>query len=534
VQSSSGTLAAANLTKYHAAQLVLHDVSLVVPPRARIGLVGPNGSGKSTLLRILAGLEEPDAGTVRRNPPGLAVGYLPQERDADARETIVGYLARRTGVADAAARLDALAARLGDDPTVAEEHAAALERFLLLGGNDLEARARAVCAEVGLRVPLEAPLGALSGGEAARAQLAAVLLARFDFFLLDEPTNDLDFAGLDRLESFIGTLPGSVVLVSHDRDFLDRTVTRIVELDEWTHRATEFAGGWSAYEEALTRERRRQSEAYERYEDEKERLEEQLRRMQRWEERGYGQGRKKKKTKDIKKAYDARIERLPTAEKPYEPWELRLSFVPARRSGDVVVTLERALVARNSFRLGPLDLKLGWSDRLVVLGPNGSGKTTLLDAILGRLPLAAGRRWVGPGVVFGELGQQREELGAGRLLTAFTDAAGVTEEDARTLLAKFGLGADHVRRESASLSPGERTRAVIALLAARGVNCLVLDEPTNHLDVPAIEELEEAVSAFAGTVLLVTHDRRFLSGFRATRRLELPPSPAPAAPADRR
>jgi ATPase subunit of ABC transporter with duplicated ATPase domains len=534
LQRPRGTLAAANITKHHAAQLVLSDITLVVPPGSRIGLVGPNGAGKSTLLRILAGLEEPDAGTVRRLPAELAVGYLPQESDADPTESLGAYLGRRTGVVAAAAEMDELARRLEGEPKLAERHAAALDRFLLLGGGDLDARAGTVCAEVGLSAPLDAPLGALSGGEAARAQLAAVLLARFGVFLLDEPTNDLDFAGLDRLERFVRNLQGSVVVVSHDRDFLDRTVERVVELDEWTHHAAEFTGGWSEYEQARAQALRRQTEAYGAFEGEKTRLEEQLRRMQQWEERGYGQGRKKKKSKDVKKSIDARIERLGAVDKPYEPWELRLELTPQSRSGDVVVRLERAVVERGLFRLGPLDLELSWADRLAIVGPNGSGKSTLLDAILGRLPLAEGTRRLGPGVVLGEVAQQRSELAHGPLLAAFTKAGGLNEEAARTLLAKFGLGADHVLRAGGSLSPGERTRALIALLAARGVNCLVLDEPTNHLDVAAIEELERALDVFPGTVLLVTHDRRFLAGFRATRRLELSPSPVRSARAGRR
>jgi ATPase subunit of ABC transporter with duplicated ATPase domains len=457
-------LAAANITKYHGAQLVLQDVTLVVPPRSRIGLVGPNGVGKSTLLRILAGEEEPDRGTVRRTPAALAVAYLPQETSP----------------------------------------------------------------------------GGVSGGEAARARLSEFLRRPLDVFLLDEPTNDLDFPGLDRLERSLAKLPGAVVLISHDREFLDRTVDRIVELDEWTHGASEFAGSWSDYERARAQALRRQHEAHDQYEGEKERLEEQQRRMQQWEERGYGQGRKKKRSKDVKKRFAGRIERLERVEKPYEPWELRLALSARQRSGDIVLRLEQAVAERGSFTLGPLDLELGWGDRLAVLGPNGSGKSTLIDVLLDRLELADGRLWLGPSVVLGELSQQCLELARGKLLPLFTRASALTEEDARTLLAKFGLGADHVQRDAASLSPGERTRALLALLAARGVNFLILDEPTNHLDVPAIEELERALDAFDGTVLLVTHDRRFLERFRATQTLELPPSRARAAravphrPADRR
>ncbi|HSC74217.1 MAG TPA: ABC-F family ATP-binding cassette domain-containing protein [Gaiellaceae bacterium] len=438
-------LAAANITKYHGAQLVLHDVTLVVPPGARIGLVGPNGVGKSTLLRILAGLEEPDRGTVRRTPPRLAVEYLPQEKTPRAA----------------------------------------------------------------------------SGGEAARARLAEFLRRPLGAFLLDEPTNDLDFDGLDWLERELTKLQGAVVLISHDRDFLDHVVSRVVELDEWTHAATEFSGGWSAYERARTSGLRRQRAAYEQYATEKERLEEQLRRMQRWEERGYGQGRKKKRTKDVKKRYGGRIERLDQVEKPYEPWELRIPLSAERRSGDVVVRIEHGVARRGEFTLGPVDLAIGWADRVAIAGPNGSGKSTLIDVLLERLPLESGQLWTGTGVVLGELTQQRGELTRGELLPLFTRESGLNDEEARTLLAKFGLGADHVRRDAGSLSPGERTRALLALLVARGVNCLILDEPTNHLDVPAIEELERALDAFDGTVLLVTHDRRFLETFRATQVVDL-------------
>jgi ATPase subunit of ABC transporter with duplicated ATPase domains len=440
----AGSLVAAGVSMSYGAEVVLADVDLVVPARARIGLVGPNGAGKSTLLRLLAGLEEPDAGRVRRTPPGLAVGYLAQERDGD---------------------------------------------------------------------------GSRSGGQEARGALSELLRGGFDVLLLDEPTNDLDFAGLAWLERALASHPGSVVVISHDRAFLDRTVTRIVELDEWTCGTKEYSGGWSDYEAERERRRERHYRRWESSLAERRRIEEQQRRMAEWERRGYGQGRKKKKSKDVKRTYGAKLARVETAEKPYEPWELQLEIAPAVRSGDVVLRLERAVVERGGFRLGPLDLEVGWGDRLAVAGPNGSGKTTLLDALLGRLPLASGTRLLGAGVVLGELEQDRAALtGPQTLLDVFRD---YEEGTARTLLAKFGLGADDVLRPAASLSPGERTRAGLALLTARGVNCLVLDEPTNHLDVEAIEELERALSAYDGTVILVTHDRRFLEAFAPGRTIDL-------------
>jgi ATPase subunit of ABC transporter with duplicated ATPase domains len=514
-------LAASGVSKSYGAQVVLADVDLVVPPRARIGLVGPNGTGKSTLLRLLAGVDVPDRGAIRRTA-AVAVGFLPQERDPLPGETLHAYLARRAGVAEPEEEMDTLAARLIDEPEQAQAYNEALDAFLARGGGDLEQRAQQVLAELGLAVGLEHPLTALSGGEAARAALASILLSRFDVLLLDEPTNDLDFAGLSRLESFLQAYEGAVVIVSHDRAFLDRTVSKVVELDEWEHGATEYSGGWREYEAERARRRARHFERFEGYVAEQERIREQARRMQQWEERGYGQGRKKKKTKDVKKAFARKVANLERVEKPYEAWELRLGLAPTARSGDVVVRIERAVIERGAFRLGPLDLEVTWGDRVALMGSNGSGKTTLLDALLGRLPLVEGRRWQGPGVVFGELEQRRETFsGDGSLLDAFVHSSGLTLEDARTLLAKFDLGADDVLRGAPTLSPGERTRAVLALLSARGVNCLVLDEPTNHLDVEAIEELERALAGYHGTVLLVTHDRVFLDRFGATRTIDL-------------
>jgi ATPase subunit of ABC transporter with duplicated ATPase domains len=514
-------LAATAVSKSHGADVVLAGVSLVVPPHARIGLVGPNGAGKSTLLRILAGLETPDRGSVQP-APGVAVGLLPQEREPLPGETIRAYLARRTGVGEAERELDALAARLDHEPELATKHAEALDRFLARGGGDFDARARATLADLGFTGELVQTLETLSGGEAARAALASILLSRFDVLLLDEPTNDLDFAGLDRLERFVAGFDGAIVVVSHDRAFLDRTVTKIVELDEWTHGLAEFAGGWSEYEAERARRRERHYRRFDAYVTEKERIAEQTRRMQRWEERGYGQGRKKKKTKDVKKAFEKKLGQLEVVEKPYEPWQLQLGLTPGTRSGDVIARLERAVVERGTFRLGPIDLALGVGERLAIVGANGSGKSTLLDALLGRVPLAGGTRWAGPSVVFGELEQRRTAFAEDDvLLDAFLKQSALTTEDARTLLAKFDLGADDVNRSVGSLSPGERTRAILALLSARGVNCLVLDEPTNHLDVEAIAELERALEAFDGTAILVTHDRLFLDRFGATRTIAL-------------
>ena len=526
-----GVLAAHRITKSFGAVSVLDGVSLAVAPGDRVGVVGPNGIGKSSLLRVLAGLDEPDGGSVTRTPPSLAVGYLPQEPDTEPGETLLGYLARRTGVAAAAAEMDALADRLGAEPDLSDDYDDALERYLALGGADLPARARAIVAHVGLDpTRLDMPIARMSGGEAARAALAAILLARFDVFLLDEPTNNLDFAGLALLERFLDDLAAGAVVVSHDRAFLERTVTRVLELEAETRRPREYAGGWAQFERARAASRDADRSAWESYVEERERWTEAVSTRRTRARVGGNQakelgGADRRATQSLARSVRAakrRLDRLEPVDKPWSPWRLRLDLRSGARAGELVASLEAAIVERDGFQLGPVDVDLRHGDRLAVVGPNGSGKTTLIAALLGRLPLSSGRRRVGPGARFGELDQRRELFDVGEPLgRRFARLAGLPEGEARTLLAKFALGADDVARQASSLSPGERTRAALALLTAAGVNCLVLDEPTNHLDLEAIEELESALDGFGGTILLVTHDRRFLEAFRASRTIAL-------------
>jgi ATPase subunit of ABC transporter with duplicated ATPase domains len=523
----SGNLVARNISKSFAAVQVLDGASLVVSPGDRIGIVGPNGIGKSTLLRVLAGLESPDRGEIVVSG---AVGYLPQEPQPRPGETVRDYLARRTGVGPAEAEMDALAARLGAEPELAHAYSESLERFLLLGGTDFEARAGAVLDDVGLGRRADRLMTTLSGGEAARASLAATLLSRFDVFLLDEPTNNLDFAGLERLERFLGDLDAGVVLVSHDRAFLDRTVRRVVEIEAETRNVHDYAGTWSDYEAARERARAQHEADYADYVGERERLATLLR-DRRSQAHRLGGARKlarqtggsdRRATNALRgKVAQAKqhLERLDEVEKPWSPWRLQLQFASAPPAG-AIVALAGAVVAAGSFRVGPVDLELRFGDRIAIVGRNGTGKTTLIRALVGELPLVSGDRRAGTGAAFGELNQARD-LFTGPLLDDFCRLSGLARTEARTRLAKFALGVDDVERPASSLSPGERTRAALALLAARGVNCLVLDEPTNHLDLEAIEELETALADYDGCLVVVSHDRRFLERLDVTRTLEL-------------
>jgi len=541
---------ARSLAAGHGDRILFSDLDLVVAPGDVIGLVGVNGAGKTTLLRTLAGLVRAEAGTVTLSPPTANVGYLPQERDRRPGETVRDFLARRTGVGPAQVAMDAAAEAMAADATAggatavgataaADGYDVALQRWLDLGGADLDERAGQVVADLGLTVALDHPMTALSGGQAARAGMASLLLSRYDILLLDEPTNDLDLDGLSRLEAFVGRLRTGTVLVSHDREFLTRTVTSVLELDLAQQQVHQYGGGYAAYLEERERGRRHAREEFDEYAGKKDALLQRATMQRNWLETGVRNARRKASDNDKlgrkfraeateKQAAKARqteraIERLDVVEEPRKEWELRMEIAVAPRAGAVVATLTDAVVRRGEFMLGPVTLQIDWADRVAITGANGSGKSTLLAALLGHLPLDEGQAYLGPGVVVGEVDQARGLfVGEPPLMTAFGAAVpDLSDAEVRTLLAKFGLRAAHVLRPAGTLSPGERTRAALALLQARGVNLLVLDEPTNHLDLVAIEQLESALSAYAGTLLLVTHDRRMLEAVQTNRHFEV-------------
>lgn len=543
----TATLVARGLAAAHADRTLFSGLDLVVSPGDVIGLVGANGAGKSTLLRLLAGADAPDAGTVALSPAHALVGWLPQEPERRPGETVAAHLARRTGVTAAQEALDASAQGLADGlPGADDAYALAFDRWMAVGAADLDERTGQVLADLGLTVDVAHPMTGLSGGQAARVGLAALLLSRFDVLLLDEPTNDLDLDGLGRLETFVRSQRAGVVVVSHDREFLARCVTGVVELDLAQQQVAVYGGGYDAYLEERATARRHAREAYEQYADRRSSLEERGRMQRGWMEKGVRNAIRKSSDPDKhikhhhregseKQAAKARqtdrlIERLEEVAEPRKEWELRYEIAGAPRGSSVAAVLRGAVVELGAsaqgpgFVLGPVDVQVDAGDRIAVTGANGAGKTTLLRALLGRAPLSAGSSSLGASVAVGEVDQARAALGGDDgvpvpLVQAFArEVPDWADADVRTLLAKFGLRAAHVTRPVVSLSPGERTRAALALLQARGVNLLVLDEPTNHLDLPAIEQLEDALESYEGTLLLVTHDRRMLDAVRVTRR----------------
>ena len=533
----SATLVAKNLAGGHAHRTLFESLDLSVAPGDVVGVVGANGAGKTTLLRLLAGDTEPLDGTVSTAPSDAFVGWLPQEHERVPGETISAYIARRTGAAEATASMEASAEALGaGDPGADDAYASAFDRWMASGAADLEERIAPMLAELGLDVGAEALMTSLSGGQAARAALTALLLSRFDIVLLDEPTNDLDLAGLDRLEAFVRGLRGGIVLVSHDREFLSRCVTRVVELDLAQNQVAVYDGGYDAFLEERAVARRHAREAYDEFADKKADLVSRARVQREWSSQGVRNAMKKNPDNDKmrRKAatessekqaqkvrqMESRIARLDEVEEPRKEWVLQFSIGAAPRSSAVVATLNEATLRLGEFQFGPASLQVNARDRIGITGPNGAGKTTLLRLLLGHQRPDTGTASLGATVAVGEIDQARTGLADDAALGDAFEAAvpELAPADVRTLLAKFGLRADQVNSTVGRLSPGERTRAALALLQARGVNLLVLDEPTNHLDLPAIEQLEEALESYEGALLLVSHDRRLLDNVRLDQR----------------
>jgi ATPase subunit of ABC transporter with duplicated ATPase domains len=541
----TATLVAKNVAGGFAHRTLFEGLDLTVAPGDVVGVVGANGAGKSTLLRILAGDLEPLDGVVSVAPADAFIGWLPQEHERVPGETVAGYIARRTGCTDATQAMEAAAAALADpdvgpaDVDPAAAYSEALDHWLASGAADLDERLPAVLADLGLDSNAMRPestlMTALSGGQAARVGLAALVLSRFDVVLLDEPTNDLDLDGLARLEQFVRDLRGGVVLVSHDREFLARTVTRVLELDLAQNTTTVFGGGYESYLEEREVGRRHRREQYDEFADKKADLVARARTQREWSSQGVRNAMRKSPDNDKirrraatesseKQAQkvrqmESRIARLEEVVEPRKEWNLEFTIGAAPRSSSVVATLDNAVVRQGDFVLGPVSLQVDAGERIGITGPNGAGKSTLLRLLLARQQPDDGRASLGANVAIGEIDQARADFtGPGRLVDRFEQRMpSWSTADVRTLLAKFGLRADHVERPVDDLSPGERTRAGLALLQARGTNVLVLDEPTNHLDLAAIEQLEQALDTYDGALLLVTHDRRMLQNVRLDR-----------------
>ena len=503
-------LSIANLTRRFGSQLVFDRASLTVNERERVALVGANGSGKSTLLRMIAGLDEPDDGAISV-PRGWTVGYLPQDGlTASGRTVLAEALDAFAAVfaleRECRALEEALARTPADDPEHARLLAAygdARARWDVHGAYDCESQAERVLLGLGFTTAdFTRDTGEFSGGWQMRLALAKLLLRQPNVLLLDEPTNHLDLEARNWLEEFLVAYPHTVLLVAHDRYFLDVTVTRIAEVSGG--RLTDYPAPYSRYLETRTAQREQQLAAYRAQQEEIERLEAFISRFR-------AQASKAALVQSRIK-YLEKLERTPPPEGGSA--ELHFRFPPCERSGRTVLRLERAAKHYDALRIyDDLSLTIERGRKVALVGPNGAGKSTLIRMLAGVEPLSGGERHVGHNVRIGYFAQdQARVLDPDRTVLALATAEAPVElvPHVRALLGAFLFSGDAVDKKVRVLSGGERNRLALALLLLHPPNCLLLDEPTNHLDMTAKQVLLEALQQYTGTLVLVAHDRYIL------------------------
>lgn len=493
------------LDKHYGSRQILTQVTFAVDEKEKIGLIGRNGCGKSTLLRILVGLDDPDGGSVTKKRHASVV-YLAQQPELDGELTAEQYLQRSLSeVHSRRERYEAVCLELGNcqaetADTLLQEQQQLQEWFDQHQAWNIDHRIGDLCSRLGV-VNIHQPVGQLSGGQRKRIALAGVLLNQPDLLLLDEPTNHLDAESIRWLEEELIRYPGAVVLVTHDRYFLDRVVSRMFEVDEGKFKI--FTGNYSHYLQ-------QKQEQLETNNVQQSRLLNLLRREEAWLQRGA----KARSTKQ--KARIDRVGKLQEQKQGPQRGDLALQFSADQKLGGTILELDHVTLQAGDLRLiDDLSLMMRPGERLGILGPNGSGKSTLLKTVLGQVPLVAGKITVGRKTHIGYIDQQRsgldpkvlvhEVLGAGEWVTV----AGVKRHKTG-YLEDFLFDHAEQRKPVSTLSGGERARLLLALLMLQGANLLILDEPTNDLDIQTLQVLEQALIDFGGCVLIVTHDRYLL------------------------
>ena len=541
---STGTsmLTAHNISKSYDFHQILNNINFNVNQSERVGLVGPNGCGKSTLLRILSGEERADAGHISCTPGNLRVGYLTQGFEPHPEETVRSLIQKSSGDPETLEdELVRLSNALAEQPNNTEFQLAYDQILYRMQQPSLAGRASTILTALGLdTVPNDQPAELLSGGQKTRLALALILISDPQLLLLDEPTNHLDIKMLEWLEDWLQSFQGAALIVSHDRAFLDRTVTRILDLNQRTHTIKSYPGTYSDYIEAITTEHQKNWQAYNDQMAEVRRMKRDITRTRAQAERtereassiriggekmklkgykDYQQGIAKKvarKAKAREKKLDRYLESNDRIEKPTAGWQVKLDFKNPAHLGKEVLALKDLDVGYNKELplLLNLNLYLQANQRIAFTGPNGSGKTTLLKTIAGKIPPLNGYVRLGSTVKFGYMAQEQENLDPElNALETIQSVAPFNQTETRNFLHYYLFSGDDPLRPIKQLSYGERSRLMLASLVSQGCNFLLLDEPINHLDIPSREQFENALRRFEGTVLAVVHDRYFIQEY---------------------
>lgn len=505
--------------KYHGAEQVLIDITFECNIGVKAGIVGQNGAGKSTLLRLLAGLERPDGGTIAM-PKGTRVGYLTQSHTVSAEATVYGVLQSafadqwriQERLRELELEMNELSNAAGADadrmPQLLQTYAALTEQFEYAGGYELEARIQQVANGIGIAAQAYAqPFSALSGGEKTKVMLAKLLLERPDLLLLDEPTNHLDLPAITWLEEYVLQYAGTCLIASHDRYFLDRVVTQVIELEDGE--AVTYATNYTDYQQEKQQRLLKQFADYKDQQKQMKQMKDAIRRYIEWGNIGAGNEKFFKRAANIQKALD-RMEKIkrPVLERKKVDFQ---SQAVERSGKEVIICRELTKQIGDKMLFREVNLDVLYRNRVVMIGGNGAGKSTLLRMLLGSMEPDAGMIKLGSNVQLGYLAQEESPKMNQTVLAYYRDQIAVEEGEARSMLAKFLFYGSDVFKSVLQLSGGEWTRLKLAIVMQHRPNLLLLDEPTNHLDIPSREALEELLSDYEGTIVAISHDRYFIN-----------------------
>lgn len=528
-------LQVSQLYKIFGLEPVLSNINFSINHSDHFGLVGINGSGKTTLLKILVGDEIADKGSFRYFPNELQIGYLPQGMNIDEHLSIQSFLVSGNEsisiLEKSLMELSDTLTRKPEDDEIQNEFDSVLSR--INKWNEVTYQAPGILQSLGLGIfDLNSPVSHLSGGQKTRLMLAKVLISKPQFLILDEPTNHLDIAMIEWLEDWVNQFQGGILMVSHDRTFLDRTVNGILELDEHSHTIEFYPGNYSEYLEQKISKQEKHWQAYQDQQFEIARL-----RRAATEMRSKAKYRKGGKTDPSKtdgfsigffanrtketiqkaKNIEKRVEKLiqDGVEKPVRTWQMRMDFGEISSSGRDVLIIENLSVGYDDLVLiNETDLILNFGERVALIGDNGSGKTSLIKTILGEIPAIKGNSRFGSQVKVGYMSQEQNQFDPNKtVLEVISQLVSQNETENRSFLSKFLFKGDEVFKLIRLLSSGERARLTLATLVAEGCNFLILDEPINHLDIPSRTQFENALSQFEGTILAIVHDRYFIDGY---------------------
>lgn len=522
-----------NLSKSFGNKVILDKVSFSVANGQKVGLIGSNGVGKTTLLKIIAGIELQDSGTVEVGTNNM-IGYLRQELSIVEYDiTVKKFIRTYVGIEELEQRMESLANRINDDESLIQEFCGVQEMYSLLGGYDFENKLNHIICGLGFsRDIYEKKIGNLSGGQKRKIMIAAVLLKGANLVLLDEPTNDLDINAMRWLESYISQIDVPCLIVSHDRAFLDKVVTKVLEIDFFSRQVKEYPGNYSEYMSFKKKEQEKAIYEYEQQQEQIRRLQSSMKQKKEWANmgrkqgvsdndkytRGYERDRSSGLASNAKKI-EKQIDMISTLEKPKAKKKLQIKIDATSFQGSNSIVMKNLVCGYISgFMMSPISLNIGFGERIAIVGINGSGKSTFLKTMIGVLPPISGVIEIGRAIKIGYLPQdtrEKNDITVEEYVKRMVEYDDLKDKSLMyTILSQFNLEYDELKKSLLKVSPGERTRIYLAIFSMKNINTLVFDEATNHMDIEALEALEEVLNTFRGTVIAITHDRTFLKNIK--------------------